>query len=407
MPRFDNLKKNARRIVRPRSPRQVVSSVVKRRGGKWQLYVALIVLIAILGLAGYQLYVWLAAPSVQSTSSCDKARGPFVEKGTEILQSDGKVYTPYGITISGLSSADYQRYTVYDDSEIIATADNWCSNTVRFQVAQDNLVGPTGDTYSSAFMNAINSEVKLAEKLGLVVVLNAQTETVGHETGPTQATVRFWDDIVNLYGKDPRVVLDLFNEPRIYSANGPLVGNPGRVWQLWQDGGTYHGVTYVGMQTLLSNVRSEGATNLVWVEGPYADTSLSGVDSHLLTGGPLMYSIHHPYGPHNAATWNADFGFLVNRHIAPVVVGEWTNYASTRNECWPDARTAIPSFLDYLADENIGLNAWSLHPGVLIASPSFTSPTHIRANYACKNSLDQGAGFQLFYWFRELNSTTT
>ena len=50
-----------------------------------------------------------------------------------------------------------------------------CANTVRLQLSQDNLLGPNGTGFDQSYMNAIESEVALAESYHLVV-LNDQTE---------------------------------------------------------------------------------------------------------------------------------------------------------------------------------------------------------------------------------------
>ena len=46
----------------------------------------------------------------------------------------------------------------------------------------------------------------------------------------------------------------------------------------------------------------------------------------LLKTSGIVYSVHHPAGLHDAATWDAGFGYLVTYRAAPVVNGEWTNY---------------------------------------------------------------------------------
>jgi hypothetical protein len=340
----------------------------------------------------------LSAARAATATSCATAQGPFHDDGTKVLASDGSVYIPYGITVPGLAHADYQDFTASDDADIQATAEDWCANTLRLQVAQDNLVGSDGSTFSPTFMDAIEAEVTLAESYHLVVVINAQTQDVGHEPGPTNATHEFWNDIAAVYGSDPQVVFDLFNEPHVNA------GSTAADWQAWQHGATVGGTSYLGMQTLLSDVRADGATNLAWIEGPFTATTLAQVKSYPVTGGPLMYAIHHPSGAHNSATWWADFGYLVKDGIAPVVDGEWTNYASTKGECWSDAPTAVPAFLKYLGNHGIGMTAWKLAPGVLIESSSLSDPTHIwTTSWSCTDGLNQGAGNQILHWYERQN----
>lgn len=338
-------------------------------------------------------------PKVTAPSplSCARAHGPFRDHGTKVLQRNGTPYIPYGITVSGLAHAIYQAQITADAAEIKAAARQWCANTVRLQVAQDNLVGRTGQSYSASFLRAIRYEVRLAESYDLVTVITAQTEDVGHESAPTIATAAFWQRLAASYGHDPQVVFDLFNEPRLDA------GGQAPTWQLWQHGGFYRGVFHLGMQNLLNETRISGARNLVWIEGPHRASTLSGVASHTITGGPLAYSIHHPAGAHDAASWWHDFGFLVTQGIAPVVVGEWSNYAAAKTECWADAPTAVPDFLAYLQRHGIGMTVWTLKAGVMVQSGNLGAPTIIRSDWKCQNGLGEGAGRQVMNWFKRQN----
>lgn len=339
-------------------------------------------------------------PSLYTQSSqtnCKKAYGPLTQKGKIILQSNGTAYIPYGITTSGLSNANYQDRVTNDYAQIKAAATIWCANTVRLQVGQDNLVGVNGDTFSQNFMTAIENEVTYAKSLGLLVVINDQTESVGYEKGPTKATSAFWKEIANIYKNDPQVIFDLFNEPRVSKKN------INATWQLWQNGGTNHGITYLGMQDIVNEVRSNGAKNLLWIEGPYTSSTLSEVLTYPITGEPLMYAIHHPIGMHTPQTWETDFGYLITQNIAPVVVGEWSNYASNKSECWSDAPTSVPQFLSYLQSKHIGMTVWTLKKGVLLESNNFSDPSQFKTNWSCIDGLNEGAGQLVINWFKSQN----
>lgn len=123
------------------------------------------------------------SPAVK-TKPCQKAHGPFHVLGTKVIGAHGKVFIPYGITVPGLSNSDYQPFVPLDDAKIRATAAGWCANTVRLQIAPNNLVGENGHVFNRKYLQAIEGEVRTAEKAGLVVVLNAQTENVGDQPDP-------------------------------------------------------------------------------------------------------------------------------------------------------------------------------------------------------------------------------
>jgi hypothetical protein len=365
-----------------------------------------------------------AGPSGPATaaSACGKAAGPFSVSGTQVTGADGKPFVSYGLTVPGLQGTNWAGLVTMDLAKIEATANDWCANTVRLQLNQDDLLGPDGTGFNQAYMAAIKSEVALAEHYKLVVVLNDETNfgppgVQNLQRGPTPGTEVFWKDLAQVYGNDPQVIFDLFNEPRMYSAGM----SQAQEWHLWLDGGTFRGVSYpFGMAQLAAYVRNTaGARNLFWIEGPNWSASFAGMiqQGALLEVSGVVYAVHHPAGQRDAASWDADFGYLVFGGIAPVVDGEWTNYEPAptayptppRSSCWPDAPTRVPEFLQYLAEYGIGLNAYSLQPGYLIRSYSnMALPTTINAKtWTCQSSQEaqpgQGAGSQVMRWFERQN----
>jgi Cellulase (glycosyl hydrolase family 5) len=357
-----------------------------------------------------------------AAGSCGTAAGPFTVQGTQVLGGDGQAFVSYGITVPGLQGLDWRTFGSLDLAKIRATAQDWCANTVRLQLNQDNLLAPDGTGLNRAYLTAIKTEVTAAEQDHLVVVLNDNTEfaspAVSHsQRGPTPATEVFWKDLAAVYGHDPQVIFDLFNEPRTYSPGMSLA----QVWRLWHDGGTFRGVSYpFGMARLAQYVRGTlGAQNLFWIEGPDISSSFAGMVSQgaRLKVSGVVYSVHHPAGPHDAPSWDADFGYLVTTGAAPVVDGEWTNYeparvpgaAVPRSSCWQDAPVTVPAFLSYLAAHGIGLNVYQLQPGYMIKSyRDMTAPTTISPRtWSCLPSLEpqpgQGAGSLVLAWFRQQN----
>ena len=152
-----------------------------------------------------------------------------------------------------------------DEACIAAAADDWCANTVRFQVRQANLVSPAGHV-SQAFLRAVTAEVHFAERRGLVVVLNLQWQLDDArlvESMPTPRSEAFWGALASHFGADPGVVFDIFNEPEQRAPCG---------WAFWRNGGVCRGHHYLGMQALADYVRAR-ASNLLWVEGISAGSS--------------------------------------------------------------------------------------------------------------------------------------
>jgi hypothetical protein len=356
-------------------------------------------------------------------AACGKATGPFRVSGTLVLDARQKPFISYGLTVPGLQGPDWTSYTALDLQKITATATDWCANTVRLQLNQDDLLGPDGTSVNQAYLAAVKAEVSLAEHDRLVVVLNDETNlspspALYLERGPTPATETFWKVLAKLYGNDPQVIFDLFNEPRMYSTGM----SQAQEWRLWLDGGLYRGVYYpFGMAQLASYVRTRlGARNLFWIEGPNFSASFAGmVQQHaLLHVSGVVYALHHPAGQPGPTSWDDDFGYLVTDRVAPVVDGEWTNYepapttspTSQPTSCWSDAPITVPEFLRWLAGNSIGLNAYQLQPGFLISSYSnMALPTTMNAKtWSCQSSQEtqpgQGAGSAVLAWFQQQNS---
>lgn len=357
------------------------------------------------------------------SAECGRVSGPFSVDGTEVLDGSGRPFVSYGLTVPGLQSPDWRGFTGLDLQRIAATAGDWCANTVRLQLDQDDLLGPNGTGFNKAYLAAVQAEVALAERDQLVVVLNDETNLSPSpaqytERGPTPATETFWKDLAKLYGHDPQVIFDLFNEPRLYSAGMSLA----QEWQLWLDGGTFQGGSYpFGMAALASYVRTTlGARNLFWIEGPNYSASFAGMvqQQALLHVSGVVYAVHHPGGTPDPTTWNDDFGYLVTDGVAPVVDGEWTNYEPAptttpqpqRTSCWSDAPTSVPRFLQWLSQNGIGLNGYTLQPGFLIRSyRNMSEPTTMDARtWTCQSNHEtepgQGAGLQVLNWFQRENS---
>jgi hypothetical protein len=403
--------------------------------------------------------------------------GPFTiaSDNRTVVDAKGAPFVSYGSTVPGLSQPTFATDPNYvanvvtgkDVPKINATADVWCGNTVRLQVSQHNVTrngtpddGSCTDVPTGFLTRALDPEVRAAEANGLVVVINDQTESdstavaglADKERDPTKATFTFWNCVAGhheswgsgrTYGQDPQLIFDIFNEPRADACTGDNGPNGPYDMNLWRNGGAYGGtcgpaVTYQGMDAVAYHIRHDaGAVNLLWVEGPGNGNSLAG----MLTGdcgsaprclitaalGPIVYSLHHPYvdqggNPANSATWWREFGYLVDHPdpvgVAPVVVGEWTNFTASPAHptpyCWAEAPTSVPAFLSYLQRLDVGLSVYQLADGYMLkADRAWTDTTnytdHAWSSSFCSYSSSSGAipllgaGSLVRAWFQAQN----
>ncbi len=367
--------------------------------------------------------------------------------------------TPYyGLSLSELQVGPVGSATVsVAEAEVQAVHDAWNGNTVRLQIEQDELTGADGScklttgssclAYYQEIQTVVNYALQLPPPNQLTVVINDTTLPAAGFTAseplPTHATEVFWKDMAAAYAGNPRVIFDLFNEPR------GLGGTGATQWQGWRDGANLNGVSYLGMQTVLSYVRNKlKAPNMIWADGLDAAGTLNGIAAHAASGtvdgapgsvgtyalsqsgddvtGPLIYTFHHPMGDQTTTAWWRDFGYLPALGYS-VMNGEWNNAVDGSDYCWSDAPTSIPAYLSYLAGQTgqqIGLTGWELGPNInsagvltwsqsapfdytnptLADSPSsYETPTTLSGNppmtWDCSNSNDAGSGQLLHDWF--------
>jgi endoglucanase len=319
----------------------------------------------------------LALAGCSSGTPAPHLPGPYTVRGNEILGSDGKPFMPYGITIPGLSEPDWQSYVAANDAQIEATARFWHGNTVRLQVAPVDLLDTS--PYNKPYLAAIQKEIATAQDSGLDVILSAQYQNTTNAPMPDASTARFWQLIAPRYKGDPGVWFDLFNEPAFV----PGATNQQLVWHIWQ----YGGYGFVGMQHLVKLIRATGAQNIILAEGLNKAKTLSGLPSHMLTGGNIAYAVH-PYftGSYwsKPKAWEANWGKLTG--TVPVVADEWGEFENAGGECVHKAPKLVPAFLKYLYGHHVGLIAWALVPGVLIRGTNLDDPTAFNSGVAweCK-----------------------
>lgn len=353
---------------------------------------------------------------------------------------NGHVFIPEGISVyGGLEAPNYHKNVANDYAQIKAANLYWHANTIRLQVAETDLFAnvPSTQPYNIRFLSALKDQVNYASSLGMVVVINDQTEFTSKTVSPTTMSQQFWAVMADQFRNRPNVIFDIFNEPRLTSAVGTnpltadvpynsfvanqLVTTPpqpsklssDQAWTLWRNGGWVDGIDYVGMQDLVDEIRDAHAPNIIWAEGTY-DARRLPPSQYLLNGTNLVYSIHHP-NLNSPQSWRR-IGDLAATH--PVVEGEWAQYESKWAECYSKAYINAPKYLDFLQRHHIGVIAWSLQENSLLKgtradgqptnlntnedSPNasdLSTPDKLGTNYNCDTRYGQGVGQLLQDYF--------
>ena len=354
------------------------------------------------------------------------------------------------------------------ERQVDEAVSQWHSNSIRFQIEQD-LGAPAGAAEIPRMATDIITAVKYAESKRLAVILNPNDEPRNPAFGqpqsswvePTsyQSTEQSWDAAENgqpsvtgatwtsstswtppggsttawsaasqaaamaaagdtystswFYsqlavadpglGSDREVILDVFNEP----------GNIN-----WPGNATSYAQWLPAMQAMVTWLRSAGWGNQLWVEPPgtngfgagylYSNWAANQVSD---PRHDMVYDFHHTAnGPEvpRVSTWNSDFGDIIEKHLAPVVDGEWTNRsnASSTNaqgwgtgECWPAAPTAVPAYLSYARALGLGLSIWQPGGGIMDTSSGLLN-SYPASGYSCEAAYGQyGASADLVSFF--------
>ncbi|HUY99904.1 MAG TPA: carboxypeptidase regulatory-like domain-containing protein, partial [Thermomicrobiaceae bacterium] len=208
--------------------------------------------------------------------------------GNQILDASGAVVQLHGVNRSGTEYACIQGWGFSDgpdalDSQatinVIAT---WHANAIRIPLNEDCWLAINGSpaAYSGAnYQSAIKTLVAEAETAGLYPILElhwsapGSTKATGQNPMPdADHSVTFWSQVAATFKGDGRVIFEPFNEPYPDNNNDTTAA-----WSCWKNGGSCSGMTYqaAGMQTLVTAIRTAGASNLILLGGVEYSNSLS------------------------------------------------------------------------------------------------------------------------------------
>ncbi len=295
------------------------------------------------------------------------------------LRKDGSLFIPHGFNMVGVLSPPGCTNAIgttarnhFGQAEMNA-AKQWHANILRFQVSQTGL-STTNSSKLSQYITQIEHSVALARSNGFVVILSMQDQGISCGKAhplPNAATVTAWNNLAPHFAKDPYVIFELFNEPQNdTTTNG---------WDQWLNGGNLplanDGTTSVGHQTLVTDIRSLGANNVIIADGAGFAEKLQGIPmlQDIRSGRGIAYAVHpYTYTEKSEQTaWNTRFGYLTA--TVPVIATEW-HYKL--NQCGTKAQTLAPTFLSYLQSHHIGILAHAFDvPGFIITGWSWAPTT--------------------------------
>jgi hypothetical protein len=285
--------------------------------------------------------------------------------------------------------------------ESLTAMKSWGINAVRIPLNEDCWLGING-VASSAGASNYQSPIAQAVDLitntnGMYVILDLHITAAGTTAAKSQQpmadldhSVSFWKEVADAYKNNGSVIFDLFNEPFFPS------GTTTQQYQCWKNGSTSASsgdcamvnFAVAGMDTLVSTVRGEGATNLLLLGGTGYSGQLGPWPTYVPTdtlSPPNMAASWHVYDDQGGCTSNAaqTLGTLcptsglgaqaVMTAGYPIVVGETGYYSCSSNTV---ATAWWPFFLSWADAQQIGTVAWSWsdsnNPQLLSDTTSFT-----------------------------------
>jgi endoglucanase len=286
-------------------------------------------------------------------------------QGNQILNSARQVVQFRGVDRSGAEYGCVDGGPIFDGPTdtpaAIAAIKSWHVNAVRLPLNEDCWLGINGvpSQYSGTnYRNAIVHYVKDLSAAGIAAILNlhfsAPGTTVPHNQWPMadqDHAPAFWASVADTFLTNHSVIFDLFNEP-----NPNNNTDSASSWSCALNGGNCGGVGYTvaGMQEMVDDVRSTGATQPLMIAGPdYAgdlDRWLKYEPHDPL--GQLIASIHIYGLPLDSdcrleSCWNSQMARVSLK--VPVVIGEFGDTNCTDGESTPLMNWADRHGISYLA----------------------------------------------------------
>jgi hypothetical protein len=373
---------------------------VVRRSRPWTIS-ALIAVLCLLVLAGPAAARGRGPDAVGAAGVIPAAPPPpgITVQGSHLMQN-GLPFVARGVQIVGLVAPNASlagKYIAanqhFGAAELAqAVADH--ANLIRFQVSEFGL-NPADPLYDPSYAAEVQQGVAMARADGLNVIVSLQAESpAGNETRcplPDAGAATDWHELATMFASDPGTMFELYNEPG-------LSATPNN-WQDWADGGTvFNGrgpCQAVGMQSLIDEIRTAGADNVIILPGLAGETTFAGMPTLSDPANPsdpqLAYGVHYPDLTQESSEWDSEFGDISGR--LPVIVTEWQANAFTN--CIADAPRTAPLLLAYLALHQIGVVGFAFDlPGTIVADYSYAPTTY--DNFSCGPNNVGGPGQILF-----------
>jgi hypothetical protein len=202
-------------------------------------------------------------------------------QGNQLINGRGQTVRLLGVNRSGTEYKCVNNAGIFDGPSDAASIDaiaSWHVNTVRIPLNEDCWLGINGVSTADSGINyqvAIVKYVLLLNSRGIIPVLDlhwtaaGSTIAIGQQPMPdVDHSINFWKSVASVFKYDSSVIFNLFNEPHANESGS----NGGNCWEFGSTAASTvpcASVTFaaVGMQSLVTAVRSTGAKNVIMLDG--------------------------------------------------------------------------------------------------------------------------------------------
>lgn len=256
--------------------------------------------------------------------------------GNQIVLSEDQT-TKVRLVGMNIPSLEWGNEGEHLSESLVEANTNWNSNIVRLPLSIARWYGL--EQYQSSpnsYQSIVNNMVQSASARGMYIMLDChwsnagqgdilrqsgikntdKVKTInGQQSMPDEEVLGFWREIAQLYGNNPAVLFDLYNEPK------------GVSWEIWRNGGDITESIYnfsqetnvtttwktVGHQQLVEAIRDAGAKNVIIAGGLDWGYDLRGIAG--LAGDGKSYELVDQSSDHNPN--KTGYGIVYDTHIYP------------------------------------------------------------------------------------------
>lgn len=324
-----------------------------------------------------------AAATASAVSDGVSVRGTQLARGGQTLVIKGVQIVAFVGTPPVLQQRVWywNAHQNFGQQELSVAQAQWHANTVLFKLGEPEL-DPQSGLYSEPYIQEIRGAISLARSMGFVVIASVDelppSGTASQSPLPGRSTLAAVTTLAKLFGADPGVMIEPYNEPfspwcrKVHSNRCSSVD--AAAWALWRDGSADG--TFVGMNALIKAARDAGARNVILLQPLGHGADFRGFPGGITDPlGQLAYAVH-PYfrfAGSSVESWERHFGDFASDH--PLIADEWGATSGDVTCSDPPPQKAL-EFLQFIAKKNIGLIVWAIDlPGTIVADYRGTPST--------------------------------